>query len=156
MAANIVGILAKLYRNSATFGSPTWDEVPIVRNLTMNRKWDNGEVITRASRAKKGVPTTIDLSLSGEIQAIPDNTDYLALRTAFLAGTSIDVLALTGAHSNNGEDGVRYEAMVEDMTQNQGADGALYDTFVLRPHAASTNAVQTALVATGAPVFTAI
>lgn len=155
MAANQIGILSKLYyRSSGSFGSPTWTAISLIRDITQNSKWDIAEVVTRASRAKKGAPTLYDMSISGSIKAVVDDTAYLVVRAAFLAGTVLDIMCLTGASNNDGEVGVRYESVVEDMTQDQGSGSVLYDTFTLRPHAASTNVVQTVVVSSGAPVFT--
>lgn len=154
MASNMVGIKGKLYYNSATFGSPTWVEHTLIRDLNRNFKADLADVVTRASRAKRAVPTTFDLSITGTLLAQVDSTIYLAQRTAFLAGTVFDIMCLTGARTNNGEEGFRYEAVVGDASQDQGSGNPMYDSFEFRPHGESANVIQTALVATGAPVFT--
>lgn len=154
MPANQIGILAKAYRNTGAFGSATWVEVSSIRDLTINEKWDVAEVVTRASRAKRGAPTTLDVSVTGSMRAVVDDAGYLAIRTARLAGTVLDMMFLTGASNNTGEIGWRFEAVVEDATQDQGSGSVLYDTITFRPHAASTNVVQSVVVTAGAPVFT--
>jgi hypothetical protein len=155
MPANQIGILSKAYyRSAGTFASPTWTELTLIRDLTQNEKWDIAEVVTRASRAKRGAPTTLEISITGSIKAVVDDTAYLAIRTARLAGSILDVMFLTGSRANNGEIGWRFEAVVEDATQDQGSGSVLYDSITFRPHSDSANAVQTAIVTTGAPVFT--
>lgn len=154
MPSNITGIKAKLYYNSATFASPTWVEHTLIRDLTRNFKPSLADVVTRASRAMKAVPTTYDMSITGTMLSDVDSTIYLAQRTAFLAGTPWDILCLSGSNSNNGEEGVRYEAVVGDASQDQGSGNAMYDNFEFRPHGESTNVIQTVLVASGAPVLT--
>lgn len=155
MAANGIGILSKCYyRSTGSFGSPTWTELTIIRDLTLNDKWDIADVFTRATRAKKGVPTMLDVGMTGTVRCLADNTLWLAMRTAWLAGTVFDILALTGAKDNNGEVGWRYEAVIEDMGTPQGSGDALYSNFAWRPHGESTNAVQSVAVSTGAPVLT--
>ena len=37
MADNVVGIDCKLYRNTGTYASPTWSEIPLTRDLTLKR-----------------------------------------------------------------------------------------------------------------------
>lgn len=154
MGANQVGIKAKCYRNTGTFGSPTWVETTLWRDLTMNQKPDTAEVKDRSTRANRKVPTTYDISANGTMRSDVDHADYLAYRTALLAGTPIDLLILTGAKDNNGEVGWRYEALVEDMSQDQGASNVMYDTLAVSPHGESTNPVQSVIVASGSPVFT--
>ena len=152
--SNRIGILAKAYRNTGTFAVPVWVEMALIRDLTQNEKWDIAEVVTRASRAKLGAPTTLDISVTGSIQAVTTDTGYLAIRTARLAGTVLDVMFLSGSTSQNGAIGWRYEAVVEDATQDQGSGSVLYDTITFRPHASSTNVIQSVVVTTGAPVLT--
>jgi len=154
MATNLKGIGAKLYYNSATFGSPTWVALTIVRDVTMNRKATLADVLTRSTRAMRKVPTMFDISISGSWPADVDDTGYLVVRTAFLAGSTLDVMCLTGVSTNNGEEGWRFEAVIADMTQDQGAQNVMYENFELHPHAESTQVIQTVLVAAGAPVYT--
>jgi hypothetical protein len=85
------------------------------------------------------------------MKAVVDDTGYLAIRTARLAGTPLDMMFLTGSSTNVGEIGWRFEAVIEDATQDQGSGSVLYDTITFRPHAASTNVVQTVIVTAGSP-----
>lgn len=154
MAANQIGIKAKLYYNTATFGSPTWVHVTLVRDWTMNQKPNMAEVLDRSTKAMRKVPTTYDISCSGSLRTVADSTIYLAFRTAFLAGSVIDIMCLTGLSTNNGEIGWRYEATVEDMTRDEGAANVMYDSLILSPHGESSNVIQSVVVSGGAPVLT--
>lgn len=155
MPTNLKGIGAKLYYKSAgTFASPTHTVVPLVRDLTVNRAHNSAPVVTRSTTIIREAPTTTALTHSGSMLADVDDTIYLAFRTAFLARSVIDVMILTGLSTNNGEEGWRYEALVKEMTQDQGADNVMYENFVLVPHAESVEVIQTVLVSAGAPVFT--
>ena len=154
MPANQKGIGARLYYNTATFSTPTWVHVSIVQDWTMNQKPEMAEVRDRSSTVIRKVPTIQDASCGGTFRTVPDSVIYLAFRTADLNKTTIDILCLTGVNTNNGEVGWRYEAAVEDMTMSQAINGILQDTVALCPHGESTNVVQSASVAAGAPVFT--
>lgn len=154
MSTNHVGIKAKCYYNTGTFASPTWVEVTLWRDLTMIQKPDTADVKDRSTRASRKVPTTYTVGASGVMRTDVGSTVYQAFRTALLSGGIIDIMILTGVSTNNGEIGWRYEALVEDMTQDQAAANVMYDTLALSPHGESANPVQTVVVASGAPVFT--
>jgi hypothetical protein len=154
MPANMIGIKAKLYYNTATFGTPTWVHVTLVKDWTMNQKPNMAEVLDRSTKAVRKVPTTYDISCGGSLRVVPDSAIYLAFRTALLAGSVIDILCLTGLNTNNGEIGWRYEATVEDLTTDQGAANVMYDSIMLSPHGESSNVIQSVVVSAGAPVLT--
>lgn len=155
MSTNLAGLKAKLYyRSTGSYGSPTHTEVSLVKDFVMNQKPDSAEVITRATRAKKKVMTTIDIGGSGSLLSKVDDPIYLAIYAAMKTGAPFDIMMLTGLKTNNGEVGWRYEALVEDMTQDQGSGNALYDTFAISPNAESAEVIQSVAVASGAPVFT--
>ena len=44
-----LGMDAKLYRNSGSFGSPIWTEVTNVKDLTLNLEKGEADVTTRAN-----------------------------------------------------------------------------------------------------------
>lgn len=156
MAATVqLGILAKLYLNTGTYGTPTWAAVSLVGDLTVNAKWDVVEVLTRASRMKLKVKTMLDAGVSGKMLNSLDDTSYTTIANALNADTTLDFLALTAGNTTNGARGYRFDAQVTNGTQDQGTGAAIFDDFELIP-VPSANAPKSVLVASGAPVYTAI
>jgi hypothetical protein len=157
MPTNDVGILAKTYvRTGGTFASPTWTELKLVRDENQNSQHDVVEILDRSTTVKREAPTTTDLSNTGAVRFKPGDSAYDAVRTGHMSKAPVDMMFLTGASTNEGEVGYRYEALVSSMNQNRGISDALYDSFKFAPHARSANPVQSVAVVAGAPVFTTI
>ena len=150
-----LGIDGVFYRNTATFGTPTWDAVPGISDCVVNSDWDSGDGSTRVSPVKMSEPTQLDLNVS--FKHIADGgADYLALAAAFYGRDDIDVMVLDGASTVNGVEGVRFVGKLHKWTQSQGLGDVLFRDSVIKPSIQATNKPQTVAVASGAPVFTTI
>ena len=150
-----LGILSKLYYNTATYGSPTWAAITLIGDLTIPQKWDVAEILIRASRLKFKSKTALDVSITGKLLASLTDTGYLALMTAMLDDSVVDFLALNGPNSTNGVRGYRFDGQVIGAGEDQGPGNVVWDDLEIQP-ALTANTPKSALVASGAPVFTAI
>ena len=107
MAAGLhIGVLENLFYNSATYGSPTWVAIPIVRDVDVNMDKSMAEVKARISTWKGNLPGIKDAPLEFEILADRSQATYGVLRAAWLADTLMDfaacdsaTVATTGAES---------------------------------------------------------
>jgi len=128
---------AKLFRNTGTFASPTWDEITLVKDLSISLDKDETDVTTRGSGGfKEFVDGMIDASLEFSMLYDDTDTDFTALRTAFFAKTNVEVLVLDGAATGDGStgnQGLRARMMVKSMTRNENLGEALMMDFTLRP-----------------------
>jgi hypothetical protein len=151
------GVLNEAYRNSATFGTPTWVEMTFINDLVVNPVWGTSPANDRSSQVGSEAPALLSLSVTGTVKVMQSDTGYLALRTAFLAATPIDLMFLTGPSTTTGESGFRCEWLIKSMSQDQGTGiGQTYDSIEFVPHGLSTNVKHTVVVTAGAPVYTAI
>lgn len=118
---------------------------------------DKHDATTRAGGGlKQYEPTLMDLAITGKIRSDEsDTTGFVALETAFLGRTSVDVMILDGDDAVNGSRGYRFDAKVFKFGEDQALDGILFREFELAP-CVSDNAVCKAVVASGAPVFTTL
>jgi hypothetical protein len=151
-----VGIKCKLYRNTATYAAPTWDEITCVSDLKVDRKWNEGAFVTRESRVELTMKTFLQLSLTGKVKV--ENTaasDYVVLDDALNADTVLDIMVLNGPQTENDVRGYRFDAQVFDGSQDQGTGAVLMDDVVIKP-TPSANKPKKVVVATGAPVFSDI
>lgn len=156
MAQKLLGINAKLYRNSATFGSPTWVEMPRVSDVSVDVNWNRAVNATRGSVFERGGKTTAKLQLTFKHEEDLTDVAFLAIIAALNSQSGMmDLLALNASNSTNGAAGYRGEFDIADMKESQGIqDVLIYDVTALPQ--ATGNALQSASVAAGAPVFTTI
>lgn len=53
-----LGLNCKVYRNTGTYAQPTWDEIPNVRNVTLNLERGEADITSRANAGwKVSLPT---------------------------------------------------------------------------------------------------
>ena len=147
------GYTAKLYRNSATFGTPTWAECENVKDVAINIPFDKLEGTARGVALKQYEPGLGDLSITGKFRTNEDDTDFVAFETAHLAKSLIDLMVLDGGSTTTGSRGYRVECKIFNFSEDQAHGNILYRDFEAAP-CITTNAQQTVVVTAGAPVFT--
>jgi hypothetical protein len=155
MAGQLLGINAKLYRNGATFGSPTWGTaLPRLSDVAVDLSWNRATNATRGSTIERGGKTTGKLQITAKHEQDLTDTDFLAIWAALISNTaSLDILVLNASNSTNGARGFRGEMDVSANKDNQAVGDVLIYDLTFEPQA-TANALQTCVVATGAPVFT--
>lgn len=151
------GIAAKAYRNTGTYGSPTWTAADLIRDVQPAFPWDMVDASARSTRAKLFGKTQIDLSIQLVVRADDLDVAYQAFVTAAFSPTSnIDMLILDGPITAEGARGVRANFIFSISGQPQGAGDIVYSTFDIKP-TYSTDGVPSSVVmgSASAPTFTA-
>jgi len=146
----------KLYRNTGTFGSPTWDLVPNCRDLTMPSPASANDASIRGSRVKMYGAGQIDLSFQWQMVADAADTDYTVLRTAHFAQTAIDLMDLDGPIATSGSLGIRAICQIFTFDQNEPLDGTVLTDVEAKPTYDTTNGGAHLVLGGGSPTFTAI
>lgn len=132
--AHVLSENAKFYRNSGTYGSPTWDLISNVKDLTLNLDKDETDVTTRASGGfKEFVDGLIDASIEFSMLWDTSDADFTAIRTAFFAKTAIEFLILDGLQATAGSQGLRVTCMIKAFTRNETLGEALMVDCTIRP-----------------------
>lgn len=111
------------YYNAGSYGSPSWVEIPIVKDVKVGLTRDKCDASRRGREFKASVPGQADLSYETELVWKPANAGLAALRTAFLNRTEIEVMALDKSSVTSGAQGPRAICMVEDFTRNEPLGG---------------------------------
>lgn len=125
---------AKFYRNSGSYGSPSWDLISNVKDLTLNLDKDETDVTTRASGGfKEFVDGLIDASIEFSMLWDTADTNFTAIRTAFFAKTAVEFLILDGDEGTAGSQGLRVTCMVKGFTRNEALGEALMVDVNIRP-----------------------
>ena len=113
------GWAGKLYRNTATYGSPSLTEVKNVRNLKQPNGWGKDDVTTRADGGVKTEATVLrEYSASWGMLA-DGGTDVVAIKTAFDAGTPVEFFVMDGPVTNTASRGYRVYASIDKMDLDQ-------------------------------------
>jgi len=125
---------AKLYRNTASYATPTWSEMDNVIDLTLNLEKEEADVTTRGSG---GWTEVVDgkKDATVEFQMLWDtaDTNFTALQDAFLNNTSVEVLVLDGPEGTAGSQGLRATMMVKSFSRSEDLGDALKVDVSLRP-----------------------
>jgi len=100
--AGQVGLDCKFYRNTGTYGTPTWLEIPIVQEATLGLDKAKADASVRTARYKQNLPTLKSAPIELKILADVADTNYDALRDAFMNDTVLDVAMANGAIATNG------------------------------------------------------
>jgi hypothetical protein len=130
----MLGIKAKLYYNSASYGSPTWVEVDNIADCTLNFVWDEGAADDRSDAAHRMVKTQFSLDVTGTVKKKIDYAPYEYLADLAISRGVGDFLALDGPRTSLGSRGFRFDSQLFSATEDQGlAVGAIVSAIVLKP-----------------------
>lgn len=129
-----LGKNAKLYRNTATWATPTFDEITNVRDLKQNLTAEEIDVTIRGGGGW-------DLKAPGnkngavEFEMLWDDTDadFTALKDAFFNETSIELLALDGSSATSGKQGLRADMSVLSFERNEPLRGPITVSVKVAP-----------------------
>lgn len=143
--AILKGLDCKVYRNSATYGSPTWALVNPVIEVTANLTNTAFDASNRDSNYRLQLPSLTELSFDIRMHKDKDDTDFAALETAAQARTTVDLLILDGLQTSAASDGWRIQGFFTTWNESQPLEDAVTVDATFVP-AATANAVA---VATG-------
>lgn len=135
--AAILGVNCKLYRNTGTWASPTWDEVTNVKDLTLNLEKGEADVTVRGGNGwRQTIGTLKDGSIEFQMVWDPSDTDFTAIQTAYFNDTSIELLALDGSVTPAAGvtvQGLHADFSVTNFTRNESLEEAVLVDVSLKP-----------------------
>ena len=141
MANYVLGMNAKIYQGAAGAALASLTEMSNVKDVTVNLEAGEADVTTRGNsgwRAK--APTLRECSIEFEMVWKPGDVGFEAVKTAYLAGTSLELAALDGGKAVSGSQGPkgsfsitafsRKEALEEAITASVTAKLDVWDQWV--------------------------
>jgi hypothetical protein len=143
--AVLKGIDCKVYRNSASYGSPTWALINPTIEVTVNLENSTFDASNRDSNYRLQLPALTDISVDLRFHKDKDDADFLALETAAQTRANLDLLILDGLQTVATSDGWRILGFFSSWTESQPLEDAITVDATYVP-AAVANAVA---VATG-------
>lgn len=149
---------AKAYRNTGSYGTPTWTAMGLVKDVTLSLPWDMVEAGARETRSKLYCKARVDPGVQMTMRADDADAAFVAVADAAMSPTTLlDLMFLDAAITVEGARGMRAEWNISLSGQPQEIDGtAIYDTFDLKPGWSSNGYPKwVTMGAASAPTFTA-
>ena len=124
---------AKLFRNTGSYGTPTWDEIDNVNDLTLNIELDEADSSIRGFGGyATAEPTLMVNSLEWGMNHDPADTDWEAVRAAVFGRSALELLALNGANSA-GSQGFRASFKFFKFGHGQPLRGIQQNSVMAKP-----------------------
>jgi len=135
-----LGMEAKVYRNTGTYGAPVWVEITNVRDVTLNLESGEADVTTRANSGWRATAATLK-EASVEFEMVWDTADagFTAIKDAFFDGTNIDLAVMDGDIGQTGTQGLRAEFGITSFSRSEPLEEAITVSVTAKP-AYSVNA----------------
>lgn len=132
----LLGLSCKLYRNSATFATPTWVEIDEVQDVTVGLDKNEGVIKKRGSGYELNLPGQKTTAINfGFLHDDTTNTtsNFDVLRDAYFDDDIIDFLAIDGASGTSGSTGFRAECFVKNFSENEPLEDGVNHDVELKP-----------------------
>lgn len=129
-----LGMDAKLYRNTGTYATPTWNEVVNVKDVTLNLEAGEADVTTRGNAGwRANIATLKDASLEFEMVWDTADDDFTAIRTAFLSNGSVEFAVMDGDIETAGSQGLRATMSITNFSRSEPLEEAIKVSVTAKP-----------------------
>ncbi|VTR96043.1 unnamed protein product [Gemmata massiliana] len=154
----LTGIGAVLYKNSGSYGTPTWGAQNIIRSVSPAFPWDFADAPSRATPIKIYGKVAVDLAIQVMMRADPADANYAAWVDAHWSRTAVlDLLILNAKLATEGARGLRGEFLISLSGEPQEIDGTIFSTFDIKPTITTNGLPKSAVMgASSTPTFTDI
>ncbi len=129
-----LGSQAKLYRNTGTYDTPVWAEMPNVKDLTLNLETSTADATTRGNSGWKATMAALKDG-SVDLEAVWDSDDegFAALREAYFANGTIETAVMDGDITVAGSEGLRATMSVTNFTRNEKLEETITASVTIKP-----------------------
>lgn len=142
MADYRLGKDAVVYRNTGTYGAPTWVAIDIVKDVTLGLQAGEWDGSRRGSGGwKQSAPTMKSADIGLDIVFKPGDAGYIALRAAFVGSSLIDLAVMDGPIATPGSEGLRAEMAVLGFDRDEKLEEGLMIKCKLKPGVSSNQPV---------------
>lgn len=131
---NKLGLDAVLYRNTGTYESPAWNEVPNVKDLTLNLEAGEADVTTRGNNGWRATVAALkDGSIDFQMVWDSGDADFSAIKSAFFNNSTIEFLVMSGDISDPESEGLRATMSITKFTRNEPLEEAITVDVTAKP-----------------------
>lgn len=128
----MLGLNAVTYRNTSTYGAPTFVAIPELESVNVTPSYTEAESNSRASQFGVTAMTLAGVTITARLKVKPGNTNYEALMDAFALRQTVDLLILDGSNTTVGARGLRAECYLMQATDDQAITNRLYRDLEIR------------------------
>lgn len=153
MPENRYGFLSNAYRNAASHNSPTWGELDLISECSVNHTHDELAASARVSSVHSDEPGMGNLEISMSIRKDPTDALFQAVHSAVKNRSEVDMMFLDGELSENRSRGYRYTGKFHGWEEEEGLQSVVYINTTFIP-CVSDNDPEYVVVTGGNPVFT--
>lgn len=125
---------AKIYHNTGSYATPTWDEMDWIRDVTLSLPTAAAEASNRAGGGwEEFIEGLISLTINCSADWDESNADQDVIKTAKTGRSGVEILCLDGDEGTSGNEGIRATCMVEDFERVEVLGESQKLNFSLRP-----------------------
>ena len=129
-----LGLDAKLYRNTGSGGTPTWEEMTNVRDLTLNIEASEADVTTRGNAGWRATLAALkDGSIEFEMVWDTQDAGFTAIRQAFFGNTGIEFAVMDGDITVVGSQGLRALMAITNFSRSEPLEEAITVSVTAKP-----------------------
>lgn len=129
-----LGLDAKLFRNTGSYGTPAWNEITNVRDVTLSLEAGEADVTTRGNNGWRATVATLkDGSIEFEMVWDSADDDFTAIRDAFLNKTALELAVMDGPMGTPGSQGLRASFMIISFSRNEPLEEAITVSVTAKP-----------------------
>lgn len=128
-----VGLDCYLYYNSGTLGSPTWNLIPLARDVTLGLGAMEAEANTRGSSLAAALAAHIEVEINFDMLYDTTDTVFNALLTVFLARGTVELAVMDGPIATTGSQGPRTTCSLFGFERGEPQDDAVTVSITAKP-----------------------
>jgi hypothetical protein len=129
-----LGLNGKLYRNTGSYGSPVWNEVTSVRDLTLGDSMSEADVTRRASGGwRETAPTLREASVDFDMVNVAGDTNITTIRAAYAARTPVEFAIMDDGIAVPGARGIRATFIISKFELTQELENAQMISVTMKP-----------------------
>lgn len=134
-----VGLDGIAYRNTGSHGSPTWSAILSVKDVTLPMSATKVDASSRAATIKQHKVGQVEMGIAFPMVRDDDKTNYVAIRSACLARTPLDIAIADGPIATTGTVYCRMQVGVFKFEEKQPLEGVFESDIELGNTDAVTN-----------------
>lgn len=133
-ATHVMGKDAKLYRNTGTVASPTWNSIDNCRDLSLGDSMTEVDVSARDGGGFAMTDVGLQaLELSFQMIGDYGDADFVALQTAYYARSAIHFATASGAIATAGTQYVKFAGKITKFEKGEELDGVTMFDITIKP-----------------------